>query len=221
MDDALDGRELGAPLQAHRFDEAALAAYLKEVIPGFDPAVTVSQFLGGQSNPTFLLESGENKYVLRKKPPGELLPSAHAVDREFKVISALAGSGVPVAHTRVLCTDKDVIGQMFYVMDYVSGRVITERGFPSCSPADRMAMYHALADVLGKLHAVNYQAAGLGEFGRPSGYVARQVARWSKQYQASQVEPCQAMDELISWLPENDPKPKKHRSFTATIVRAM
>ena len=200
-----DGRELGPPLEAHKFDEAALAADLKDHIPGFDGNCTVQQFLGGQSNPTFLIESSSGSYVMRKKPPGELLPSAHAVDREFKVISALADTRVPVAKTHVLCEDDSVIGQMFYVMDYVSGRVLTERGFPGLDPEERTAMYHSMADVFGAFHAVDYNAVGLEKFGRPSGYVARQVARWTKQYEASKVEDWEPMDKLIAWLPENDP----------------
>ncbi|MGI9425062.1 MAG: phosphotransferase [Hyphomicrobiaceae bacterium] len=200
-----DGRELGPPLEAHRFDEAALANYLKDHVAGFEGPCSVQQFLGGQSNPTFLIEAASGSYVLRKKPPGELLPSAHAVDREFRVISALAGSRVPVAKTHVLCEDESVIGQMFYVMDYVSGRVLTERGFPTCTPQEREAMYHSMADAFGALHAVDYETVGLGDFGRPSGYVARQVARWSKQYEASKVEDWEPMDNLIAWLPQNDP----------------
>ncbi len=200
-----DGRELGPPLEAHRFDEAALAKYLKAHIPGFSGDCQVQQFLGGQSNPTFLIEDASGAYVLRKKPPGKLLPSAHAVDREYRVISALAETRVPVARTRVLCDDDGVIGQMFYVMDYVPGRVLTERGFPSCTSSERGRMYHAMADVFGALHAVDYQAVGLGDFGRPSGYVGRQVARWSKQYEASKVEDWEPMDKLIAWLPKNDP----------------
>jgi len=200
-----DGRELGPPLEAHRFDEAALAAYLKDHIPGFEGNCTIQQFLGGQSNPTFLIEAASGSYVMRKKPPGELLPSAHAVDREFRVISALAQTRVPVAKAHVLCEDDSVIGQMFYVMDYVSGRVLTERGFPDCTPEQRAAMYHSMADVFGAFHAVDYKAVGLETFGRPSGYVARQVARWSKQYEASKVEDWAPMDKLIDWLPKNDP----------------
>jgi aminoglycoside phosphotransferase (APT) family kinase protein len=200
-----DGRELGSPLEAHRFDEAALFRYLKGQIPGFAGDGRIQQFLGGQSNPTFLIEDASGSYVMRKKPPGKLLPSAHAVDREFRVISALAGSRVPVAKAHVLCDDESVIGQMFYVMDYVSGRVLTERGFPSCTREERSAMYHAMADVFGALHAVDYTAVGLDDFGRPSGYVARQVARWSKQYEASKIEDWEPMDNLIAWLPKNDP----------------
>jgi len=204
MSEPRDGRELGKPLDAHKFDEAALANYLVEHIPDFERDCRVQQFLGGQSNPTYLIESGSRAYVLRKKPPGELLPSAHAVDREYRVISALADSGVPVARAYLLCEDDSIIGQMFYVMDYVTGRVPSERGMPGYSATDRTQMYHAMAHVFGKLHSIDYQAAGLETFGRPSGYVSRQVSRWSQQYEASKVEECQAMDELIAWLTDND-----------------
>jgi len=200
-----DNRELGTPADAHRVDEAALVAYLREHIAGFDGACTIRQFLGGQSNPTYLIEDSSGSYVLRKKPPGKLLPSAHAVDREFRVISALAGTNVPVPETRVLCDDETVLGQMFYVMDYVPGRVLVEREMPGCTATERTGMYRSMASVLGALHSVDYREVGLESFGRPSKYVARQVARWSQQYEASKVEDCDAMDGVIDWLTRNDP----------------
>jgi len=200
-----DNRELGKPLEALILDEDALADYLVEHIPGFERDCSIQQFLGGQSNPTYLLESGNKAYVLRKKPPGKLLPSAHAVDREYRVISALAESDVPVPNTHLLCEDESVIGQMFYVMDYVPGRVPAERGMPGYAKEDRRDMYHAMARVLGSLHSIDYQSAGLESFGKPNAYVSRQVHRWSSQYTASKVEECPPMDELIAWLPENDP----------------
>ena len=205
MSTAADGRELGPVLEAHRFDEAALADYLKTRLPDCDGKLVVRQFLGGQSNPTFQIEMGGGTYVLRKKPPGKLLPSAHAVDREYKVITALHDTDVPVPKTYLLCEDDSVIGQMFYVMDYVPGRIITEREMPGCSPVDRRAIFLDMAKVFGALHSVDIDAVGLSDFGRPTGYVARQVARWSKQYDASRVEECPAMDNLIAWLPQNDP----------------
>ncbi len=201
----MDNRELGAPLDAHRFDEAVLAHYLSEHINGFTGDCTVRQFRGGQSNPTFLIEADSGSYVLRKKPPGKLLPSAHAVDREYRVISALRDTDVPVPEAYLLCEDESVIGQMFYVMDYVPGRVFTDRDMQGCAAAERTAMYRSLVRVLGTLHATDYQAVGLEEFGKPSGYVARQVARWAKQYEASKVEDCPAMDNVIAWLGANDP----------------
>ncbi len=205
MTNTLDNRELGPPLEAHRFDTRALAAYLAEHIDGFTGDCSVEQFLGGQSNPTFLVEDPSGRYVLRKKPPGKLLPSAHAVDREYRVISALADTSVPVPRARLLCEDDGVIGQMFYVMDYVPGRVFTERDMPGPSAAERSAMVQSLVGVLGALHAVDHEGAGLADFGKPSAYVARQVARWGKQYEASKVEDCAPMDDVIAWLAANDP----------------
>lgn len=205
MSDARDGRELAAPVEAHRLDGVALAKYLGANVAGFAGNCVVRQFLGGQSNPTYLIEAQSGNYVLRKQPPGTLLPSAHAVDREFAVMSALANSSVPVPHMHILCEDESVIGQMFYVMDYVPGRVIADPVLPDCSAAERSAMYQSLVKVLGTLHAVDYQAAGLEDYGRPSAYIARQVARWSKQYAASKIDDCIAMDRLIDWLPANNP----------------
>ncbi|MGI9522055.1 MAG: phosphotransferase family protein [Hyphomicrobiaceae bacterium] len=205
MSTSRDGRELGRPLDAHLFDEQLLASFLAEKISGFTGPCEILQFLGGQSNPTFLLKTPSRAYVMRKKPPGKLLPSAHAVDREFRVISALAGTSVPVAKTHILCADDSVIGQMFYIMDYVPGRVLTERGMPSCTGSERSMMYHSMVAALGTLHAVDYKAVGLEDFGRPSGYIARQIARWSKQYKAARVEHCPAMEKLMSWLPNHDP----------------
>lgn len=205
MSDESSGVQTGPVLDAHRFDEASLAHYLKDRLPGFGGDLTVQQFRGGQSNPTFLLETGGRNFVLRKKPPGDLLPSAHAVDREFKVISALAGSGVPVPTPHILCEDTSVIGQMFYVMSHVPGRIMMTRDLAGCSKAERGQIYGNMIQVLANLHEVDYSAVGLGEFGRPEGYVARQVARWSKQYEASKIESCEAMDRLIAWLPGNAP----------------
>ena len=205
MSDSPDGRDLGAPLAAHQIDEVALGRYLKANIPGFGDSCTVQQFRGGQSNPTYLVESDGRSYVLRKKPPGDLLPSAHAIDREFRVIAALADSQVPVPNALHLCEDESVIGQMFYVMDYVAGRVFTDLTLPGCTPAERATAYLSSASVLSNLHAVDYAAAGLASFGKPDNYVARQIARWSKQYELSKTEECQAMNELIAWLPANDP----------------
>jgi aminoglycoside phosphotransferase (APT) family kinase protein len=200
-----DNRELGAPPEALRIDTARLDDYLREHIAGYEGGGNVQQFLGGQSNPTYLVEDASGTYVLRKKPPGKLLPSAHAVDREYRVVSALAGTGVPVPRARVLCDDDSVIGQMFYVMDYVPGRVFTGREMPDCSPADVTAMFESMAGVLGKLHAVNYEAVGLGDYGRPAAYVQRQIVRWSKQYEASKIEECAAMDDVIAWLSTSIP----------------
>lgn len=198
-------RRTGPVLDAHRFDEARLAGFLTDRLPGFAGPLTVHQFRGGQSNPTFLLETPDGTYVLRKKPPGDLLPSAHAVDREFRVISGLQESDVPVPVPHLLCEDASVIGQMFYVMSDVPGRIITTREMPGCAPDERRRIYEDMVRVLARLHTVDITAAGLEDFGRPAGYVARQVARWSRQYEASKVEDCPAMDRLIAWLPENAP----------------
>lgn len=200
-----EGREIGPVLDAHRFDEVSLSRYLTGRLPGFDGTLIVHQFLGGQSNPTFLLETDAGDFVLRKKPPGNLLPSAHAVDREFKIMSALSGSDVPVPTPHCLCEDVSVIGQMFYVMSYVPGRIMTTRDLTGCSKDERRAIYDNMIRVLANLHRIDFAANGLGDFGRPEGYVARQVARWSKQYEASKVEECAAMDRLIAWLAEHAP----------------
>jgi aminoglycoside phosphotransferase (APT) family kinase protein len=192
-------------LENNRFDEAALAKYLSARVPGFAGEMIVRQFQGGFSNPTFHLQTRDRAYVLRKKPPGQLLPSAHAVDREYKVLDALKNTEVPVPHVHLLCEDDSIIGTMFYVMDYVEGRVYTDRLLPGCTPQQRAEMYDAMNDVLAKLHSVDYRAVGLGDYGKPTGYVARQVSRWSKQYVASCVEDTPAMNKLMEWLPANQP----------------
>lgn len=192
-------------LPNHRFDEAALSRYLERTLPGFRAPCRIRQFQGGQSNPTFHLETPDGAYVLRKKPPGVLLASAHAVDREFKVQAALAGSKVPVPRMRLLCEDASVIGTEFYVMDHVEGRVFPDRLLPGCAPEERRAMYEHMAEVLAELHRVDYCAVGLEGFGKPEGYIARQTARWSKQYLASRTEDEKAMDRLMEWLPAHLP----------------
>ncbi len=193
------------PLAAHRFDEARLTDFLATELPGFAGPLTVRQFQGGQSNPTFHLHTPGAEYVLRKKPPGTLLPSAHAVDREFTVQSALAGSAVPVAPMRLLCRDDGVIGTMFYVMDHVPGRVFADRTLAGVAPADRAAMYDDMNRVMAALHGVDWQAAGLSGFGRPQNYVARQIDRWSRQYVASDAGKVPEMDRLMAWLPAHTP----------------
>ena len=174
--------------EALRFDTAALEQYLAAKIEGFSSPLTVRQFKGGQSNPTYLLETPSQKYVLRRKPPGKLLPSAHAVDREFQVISALHAQGFPVARPYLLCEDADVIGTAFYVMDHVDGRVIWEPDMPGATPAERTATYDAMNATLARLHAFDPAAIGLADFGRGENYVARQVDRWSMQYRSSETE---------------------------------
>jgi aminoglycoside phosphotransferase (APT) family kinase protein len=193
-------------LAQHRFDEASLERYLLEHIEGFTPPLRVEQTQGGMSNPTFILTDGVGKkYVMRKKPPGKLLPSAHAVDREFRVISALWNTDVPVARPYVLCQDPSVIGVDFYIMSFVEGRVFRNQTLPTQSPAERRAIYFAMADTLAKLHRIDFRAVGLADYGRVGGYLSRQVSRWSQQYEASKTDDIPAMEKLRRWLPEHIP----------------
>jgi aminoglycoside phosphotransferase (APT) family kinase protein len=189
----------------HRFDEAALERYLRAHVPGFAGPLAVRQFRGGQSNPTYYLATPERDYVLRRKPPGKLLPSAHAVDREYRVITALAATDVPVPRTYALCEDPEVIGTIFYVMECVSGRVLPDLRLADLAPAERAALGDALSDVLARLHRVDWQAVGLADFGRPGNYIARQIHRWTQQYRASETETIEAMERLIGWLPGHVP----------------
>ena len=189
----------------HRFDEAALEAYLAARIPGFSGPMTVEQFKGGQSNPTYRIAAGGRQYVLRRKPPGKLLPSAHAVDREYAVMTALGRTDVPVPKTWLLCTDETVIGTAFFVMDCVPGRIFWEQSLPGMAPAERGAIYDEMNRVIAALHSVDFAAIGLADYGRPGNYFARQIKRWSEQYRASETERIEAMDNLIAWLPENIP----------------
>jgi aminoglycoside phosphotransferase (APT) family kinase protein len=193
-------------LEQHRFDESRLEHYLRTQLPEFTPPLTVAQTQGGMSNPTFILTDGSGKrYVMRKKPPGKLLPSAHAVDREFQAISALGPTDVPVAKARVLCQDPTVIGTDFYIMDFVEGRVFRAQTLPDLVPTERRKIYEAMVDTLAKLHQVDFRAVGLDAYGRVGGYLTRQVQRWSQQYEASKTDDLQAMDHLITWLPDHIP----------------
>jgi aminoglycoside phosphotransferase (APT) family kinase protein len=198
--------ELTPVREMHRFDEDALDRYLQAHVDGYGGRLTVRQFEGGQSNPTFQLEAGDDLYVLRKQPPGELLPSAHQVDREYRVMKALEGTGVPVPRMKCLCEDPGVIGTKFYVMEMVPGRVFAETLLPSLTPPERRAIYLDLARVLAKLHSVDPGAVGLADFGRPGNYYERQIGRWTKQYEASKTEQIDAMDKLMAWLPERIPE---------------
>jgi aminoglycoside phosphotransferase (APT) family kinase protein len=190
-----------------RFDEASLARYLSAHLAGFTPPLSVEQFRGGQSNPTFLLSAGDGaKYVLRKKPAGALLPSAHSVDREFRVIRALYGGAVPVPRALCLCTDESVIGTMFYVMDYAPGRAFWDPTLPGMSALQRAAVYDEMNRVMVAVHTLDYAAAGLGDYGRPGNYFARQIARWTKQYRASETEAIESMEKLLHWLPAHIPE---------------
>jgi aminoglycoside phosphotransferase (APT) family kinase protein len=191
--------------EAHRFDTAALERYMQEHVAGFGGALEVEQFRGGQSNPTYRLTAGGKRYVMRRKPPGKLLPSAHAVDREYRVITALAATDVPVAKTYALCTDESVIGTAFYIMDCVEGRVLWDPQLPGMEPAERGAIFDEMNRVIAALHTVDYAAIGLADYGKPGNYFQRQIDRWSRQYRASETEKIEAMDRLIEWLPANIP----------------
>ena len=189
----------------YQLNEAALDAWMAENVAGYAGPLTVRQFKGGQSNPTYELTTPTAAYVLRRKPPGVLLPSAHAVDREFQVISALAAQGFPVARSYALCTDDNVIGSMFYVMDKVEGRIFWDLKLPGLTPPERRAIYEAQTDTLAALHAFDPEAIGLADYGKAGNYFARQVGRWTKQYRASEIEPIASMDRLIAFLPESLP----------------
>jgi aminoglycoside phosphotransferase (APT) family kinase protein len=186
-------------------DPARLAAWLAANVAGYAGPLTITKFPGGQSNPTFRLTTPGATYVLRRKPAGEVLPSAHAVDREFRVLSALHGTAVPVARPIALCTDDAVIGSMFYVMEHVEGRVFWDQSLPGAAPAERAAIYDAMNATIAALHTLDWRALGLADYGRPGNYLARQVARWTKQYRASETEPIEAMDRVIAWLPARIP----------------
>lgn len=186
-------------------DAARLEAYLREAVDGFQGPLTVEQFRGGQSNPTYKLTTPARTYVLRRKPPGKLLKSAHAVDREYKVIKALYGTGVPVARPFVLAEDDSIIGTAFYVMEFVDGRVFWEAALPDETPQNRAALYDAMNDTIARLHQVDYQKVGLSDYGKPGDYIARQITRWSGQYEISKTENIPAMDNLMAWLPQNIP----------------
>ena len=196
---------LRPPAEQHAFDTVRLAAWMENYVEGFSGPIDVRQFVGGQSNPTFLVQSANHRYVLRRKPPGRLLPSAHAVDREFRVIVALAETQVPVAKAYALCTDPTVIGSAFYMMDYVEGRLFWDAALPEVARTDRRAIYQEMTRVIAALHTVDYAAVGLAEYGKPGYYIERQVTRWSQQYRASETETIDAMERLIEWLPKHIP----------------
>ncbi len=197
--------EAGPVRQSHRFDEAALERYLRSTIDSFTGALSVQQFGGGQSNPTFLLSAGQSRYVLRKKPPGKLLKSAHQVDREFRIMKALAGSDVPVPRMLVLCEDESIIGTSFYVMDYLEGRIFRDPQLPGVAPLERAAIYDSMNDTLARLHNTDFNRLDLGDFGRPGNFFERQIARFTSQYRAAQTEYIPEMERLIEWLPGNIP----------------
>lgn len=191
--------------ETHRFDVAALERYMAGHVDGFKGPVTVTQFQGGQSNPTYRLSSPGGEYVLRRKPPGKLLPSAHAVDREYRIITALGPTRVPVPRTFALCEDDGVIGTAFFIMEWVNGRVMADPLLPGLAPAERGRIYDSMNEVLATLHSVDLEATGLTDYGRPGSYFARQIHRWTSQYRASETERIEAMEQLIEWLPAHVP----------------
>lgn len=182
-----------------------LDPWIRQHIGDFNGQLTAEKFAGGQSNPTFKLTAGDRQYVLRRKPPGQLLASAHAVDREYRVISALSETDVPVPRAVALCEDESIIGSMFYIMECLDGRVFWDPALPELNDADRAACYDEMNRVLAALHSVDVNAVGLGDYGKPGNYFERQVGRWTKQYRASETELIPAMERLIEWLPANMP----------------
>ena len=198
----------------HELDRAALERYLADHLPGFSPprrsphgegGLSIRQFEGGQSNPTYFLRASGAQYVLRKKPPGQLLPSAHAVEREYRVMRALALTDVPVPPTLLMCDDASVIGTPFFIMGCVEGRVFRQPHLPGVTAADRAAIYTDMADVLARLHRVDVAAIGLADYGKPGNYYARQIGRWGQQYAAARTDEIPSMDRLTEWLPANIP----------------
>jgi aminoglycoside phosphotransferase (APT) family kinase protein len=194
------------PGATHDLPLDRLAAWLRRHVEGFKGPIAAERFAGGQSNPTYKLEARSGFYVLRKKPPGALLPSAHAVDREFRVMRALAETPVPVPRVHALCEDDAVIGSAFYVMQFLDGRIFWDQRLAEIAPAERAAMFDSMNAVIAALHSVDYAVIGLGDFGRPGNYMGRQIARWSRQYRASETEAITAMDHLIDWLPLHLPE---------------
>ena len=193
-------------MDTQTLDTKRLRDWLAQQVGEFNGPVTAEKFPGGQSNPTFKLTAGDAQYVLRRKPPGNLLASAHAVDREFRVISSLQTTNVPVPKSIALCEDESIIGSMFYVMEYLEGRVFWDPAIPEVGNTERGAIYDDMNRVLACLHEVDVAAAGLEDYGRPGNYFERQVSRWTKQYRASETETIDAMEQLIAWLPENMPE---------------
>ena len=194
-----------------RFDVGLLEAYLRAHVQGFAGPVSVQQFKGGQSNPTYLIDTPARRYVLRRKPPGKLLPSAHAVDREYRVMRALHAQGFPVPEPIVYCADDAVIGTAFFVMSYLDGLVFWEAEMPGSNPAERAGVFDAMNATLARLHGYDPAAIGLADYGRGENYVARQIGRWSKQYRASETETIGDMERLMGWLPANLPPPQPPR----------
>ena len=206
MDRSAQNRGTGAVREAHRFDAARLDRWMRDHVEGYAGPLAVEQFKGGQSNPTYRLVTPGRSYVLRRKPPGKLLPGAHAVDREFRVISALGGQGFPVARAYALCLDETVVGTAFYVMEMVEGRIFWDPAFSEVPRDERPAFFDAMNATIAQLHSIDPEAAGLGDYGKPGNYFARQITRWSQQYRAdAEAGRVAAMDRLVEWLPRNIP----------------
>ena len=193
-------------MSTQTLDMTRLDPWFRQHVPEFDGPLIAEKFVGGQSNPTFKLIAGENQYVLRRKPPGELLASAHAVDREYTVIAALYKTDVPVPRPIVLCDDETIIGSMFYVMEYLDGRIFWDPTLPEVDDTERAAIFDEMNRVMAALHSVDVKAVGLADYGKPGNYFERQVGRWSKQYRASETESIPAMEQLMAWLPDNMPE---------------
>jgi len=194
------------PSDVETLDANVLGPYLEANVAGFSGLRSVEKFADGQSNPTFKVGAASGEYVLRRQPPGKLLKSAHAVDREYRVLAALADTDVPVAKVYHLCEDRDVIGSMFYIMEYCDGRIFWDSAIPEVGKTERTAIYDEMNRVLAALHQVDIDKAGLSDFGKPGSYFERQYERWSSQYRASELRPIAAMETLISWLGENLPE---------------
>ena len=191
---------------AHEFDVAALDRYLQDNLSGYEGPLTVKQFKGGQSNPTYLLEASSSRYVMRRKPPGALLKSAHAVDREYRVIQALHQAKFPVPTPYLLCADESIVGTMFYIMEFVDGRIFWDLDLPGIESSERAAIYDNVNKTLAELHNIDVADIGLSDYGKAGNYFERQISRWSKQYVASETERIEAMHRLIDWLPQNVPE---------------
>lgn len=189
----------------HQLDDQKLSDYLSANLKGFNGPLKSRKFAGGQSNPTYLLSSTSGQYVLRRKPPGQLLASAHAVDREYRVLQALQDSAVPVARPLLLCDDDSIAGSMFYLMEYVEGRILWDPALPDCSKAERGLLFDEMLRVLAAIHEIDLRSSGLSDYGKPGNYFERQIGRWSKQYRAAETEHVPEMEHLLQWLPANVP----------------
>jgi aminoglycoside phosphotransferase (APT) family kinase protein len=193
--------------ERQKVDLGALSDYMHKHVAGFSGDLQIQQFKGGQSNPTFMLNAGSQRYVLRTKPApaAKLLPSAHAIEREFRVMDALSKAGFPAAHQYALCEDEEVIGRAFYIMEFMDGRVLWDQSMPDMSNAERAAHYDEMNRVIAQLHTIDYKAIGLETYGKPGNYFGRQIDRWTRQYKASETEHIPAMEHLIEWLPQHIP----------------